>query len=164
MRFLMNSINIEYGEDIAKEVASVVKVVRSKIVSRNLFGWRTFIDDVLIDTVKHMINTEFKYSGGAYVAVGMQIAIDATRYCSAQKRRGNYETVSIYSVDYFMKDDKDYGYSIKVDELIEGASEMLDKETTEEVKKFLLGEIPKLSAKVLAKCRTPEFVRWLRQL
>lgn len=164
MRYLISSMNIEYGEDITKEVTSVVRVVRSKIVSRNLFGWRTFIDDVLIDVVKHMINTEFQYSGGAYVAVGMQIAIDAARYCSAQKRRGNYETVSIHSIDCFMKDDKEYGYSIKVDELVEGASEMLDKETTEEVKKFLLGEIPKLSADVLAKCRTPEFVRWLKQL
>ena len=164
MRFLMNLMNLEYGEDITKEVASVVRVVRSKIVARNLFGWKSFIEDVLIDTVKHMIATEFQYSGGAYVAVGMQIAIDAARYCSAQKRRGDYETVSIHSVDYFMKDDKDYIYSFRVDELVEGASEMLGKETAEQVRKFLLGEIPKLSADVLAKCRTPEFVRWLKQL
>lgn len=161
MTYLVESIRIEYGKDIADEVSSVTRVVRSKIVARNLFGWRTFVDDVLIDLVAYMIKTEFQYSGGAYVACGMQAAIDATRYCNAQKRRGNYETISIHLVEKFVEMEQSSGYAEKVEELIEDIATLLDEETTESIRDFLEGG-PKLSKEVIAKCKTPEFVEWLR--
>ncbi len=161
MNYLIESVRIEYGEDIAKEVSSVIRVVRSKIVARNLFGWRTFVDDVLIDLVSYMIETEFQYSGGAYVACGMQGAIDATRYCNAQKRRGNYETISIHLIEKFIPMEASSGYAEKVEELMEGVAKLLDEETTESIRDFLEGG-RKLSKKVIEKCKTPEFIEWLR--
>lgn len=162
MKYLIESVRIEYGKDIADEVSSVTKVVRSKIVAKNLFGWRAFIEDVLIDLVAYMIKTEFKYSGGAYVACGMQAAIDAARYCSAQKRRGDYETISIHSVEKFLKAEQSSGYAEKVEELIKDIERLLDEETTESIREFLEGRTSKLSKEVIAKCKTPEFVEWLR--
>lgn len=162
MNYLVESVRIEYGKDIADEVSSVIRVVRSKIVARNLFGWRTFVDDVLIDLVAYMIKTEFQYSGGAYVACGMQSAIDATRYCNAQKRRGNYETISIHLVEKFIEMEASSGYAEKVEELMEDIAGLLDEETTESIREFLVGGTAKLSKKVIAKCKTPEFQEWLR--
>jgi len=162
MNYLVESVRIEYGKDIADEVSSVTKVVRSKIVARNLFGWRAFIDDVLIDLVAYMIETEFRYSGGAYVACGMQAAIDAARYCSAQKRRGDYETISIHLVEKSIESKQSSGYAEKVEELIRDIERLLDEETAESIREFLEGGTSKLSKEVIAKCRTPEFVEWLR--
>lgn len=162
MKYLIESVRIEYGKDIADEVSSVTKVVRSKIVAKNLFGWRAFIDDVLIDLVAYMIKTKFRYSGGAYVACGMQAAIDAARYCSAQKRRGDYETISIHSVEKFIEVEQSTGYAEKVEELIKDIARLLDEETAESIREFLEGGTSKLSKKVIAKCKTPEFVEWLR--
>lgn len=161
MNYLIESIRIKYGRDIADEVSSVTGVVRSKIIAKNLFGWRAFIDDVLIDLVAYMIKTEFRYSGGAYVACGMQAAIDATRYCSAQKRRGDYETISLHSVEKFVGVERSLGYAEKVEELMEDIAQLLDEETTESIRDFLEGG-NKLSKKVIEKCKTPEFLEWLR--
>lgn len=161
MTYLIESIRIEYGEDIAKEVQAVTRVVRSKVAARNLFGWRTFIDDVLIDLVSYMIKTDFQYSGGAYVACGMQAAIDATRYCNAQKRRGDYETISIHTIEKFVEMQPSSNYAEKVERLMEDIADLLDEETTESIRDFLEGG-NKLSKEVIEKCKTPEFLEWLR--
>ena len=162
MNYLIKSIMIEYGEEAAKEVSTVTRVIRSKVVAKNLFGWRTYINDVLIDLVEYMIKTDFQYSGGAYVACGMQAAIDATRYCNAQKRRGNYETISIHLIENFVAKDTSYDYALKADELLEDIKKMFDEEAVEGIRDLLIGKTQKLSKEVLAKCKTPEFMEWLK--
>lgn len=160
MNSLLESIRIEFGEDVFKEVSSVLRVVRNKIIAKNLFGWRTFIDDVLIDLVQYMISTDFQYSGGAYVACGMQAAIDACRYCSAQKRRGDYETISIHLIEAFTKQDKTYAEQVQ--DLVTDMKHLFGEDIAEHLEEFLTGKRAKISEEVLARCRTPEFEEWLR--
>ncbi len=162
MKYLIESVRLEFGIEAANEVASVTGVVRNKVIARNLFGWRTFIEDVLIDLVQYMIQTEFKYSGGAYVTCGMQSAIDATRYCNAQKRRGNYETISIHLVEEFVSHQPAPEFNMKIEELTSEISALLNKEDTKHINDFLLGKIDRIKADVLKKCRTPEFLDWLQ--
>lgn len=161
MDYLIKALRIEYGEELAEQAASVVRVVKNKIVSKNLFGWRTFIEDVLVDAVNHMIKTEFRYSGGAYVAVGMQIAVDATRYCNAQKRRGNYETVSLDEIAHFIPDSRSE-YNNQLKDFIEDIADVLDEDTTSCIRDFLSGRRDNLSKEVIKKCKTPEFEAWLK--
>lgn len=160
MNSLLESVRIEFGEDVFKEVSSVLRVVRNKVVAKNLFGWRTFIDDVLIDLVQYMIGTDFQYSGGAYVACGVQAAISAARYCSAQKRRGNYETVSIHLVEAFVKQDRTYAEQVQ--DLVTDMKHLFGEDIAEHLEEFLTGKRAKISKEVLARCRTPEFEEWLR--
>lgn len=158
----MTSIRLEYGEEVSREVASVLGVVRNKVIAKNLFGWREFLEDVLVDLVSYMIKTEFKYSSGAYVACGMQAAIDAARYCSAQKRRGDYETISIHLIDKFVGMEPSSDYTENVEELVQDIGKLFNKEIAESIRDFLVGKTDKLSKEVIQKCRTPEFREWLR--
>lgn len=161
MMQLIQSIRVDYGAEEADLVASVVGVVRNKIVARNLFGWRDFIDDVIVDLVAHMIRTEFQYSGGAYVNCGMQGAIDACRYCSAAKRRGNYETVSLSEVENFMTPQEEPSYEEQTNELVMEIEMMYGPEIAQNIADYLEGRVKRLSKEVLAKCRTKEFRAWL---
>lgn len=161
MNYLIESIRIKYGKDIADEVTTVTQVVRNKVIAKNLFGWRAFIDDVLVDLVSYMIKTDFKYSGGAYVACGMQAAIDAARYCSAQKRRGDYETISLHSIEKFVGTRQSPEYGENIEELIEDIARMLGEEIAENIRDYLEGR-SNLSREVIKKCKTPEFREWLR--
>lgn len=161
MMQLIQSIRVNYGEKEASLTASVVGVVRSKIIARNFFGWRDFVEDVLVDLVVHMIRTEFKYSGGAYVNCGMQGAIDACRYCSAAKRRGDYETVSLSKVENFMTPKEEPSYEQQMNELVIDIEEMYGPEIAQNIEDYLYGRIEKLSKEVLAKCKTKEFKAWL---
>lgn len=161
MNYLIESIRIKYGKDIADEVSEVTQVVRNKIIAKNLFGWRAYIDDVLVDLVAYMIKTDFRYSGGAYVACGMQAAIDAARYCSAQKRRGDYETISLHSVEKFVGTRSSSEYVENIEELVQDIARLLDEETAENIRDFLEGK-DDLSKEVIEKCKTPEFREWLR--
>ena len=162
MTQLIQSIRVEYGDEEATLVASVVGVVRSKIIARNLFGWRYFIEDVLVDLVLHMIRTEFKYSGGAYVSCGMQRAIDACRYCNAKKRRGNYETISLSEVENFMTPKEEPSYEEQVYELVIDIEKVYGPEIAQNIADYLEGRVKRLSKEVLAKCKTKEFKDWLK--
>lgn len=163
MMQLIQSIRVDYGAEEADLVAGVVGVVRSKIVARNLFGWRDFIDDVVVDLVAHMIRTEFQYSGGAYVNCGMQGAIDACRYCSAAKRRGNYETVSLSEVENFMTPQEEPSNREKTNELVVDIERMYGPEIAQNIADYLEGRVERLSKEVLAKCRTKQFRAWLEE-
>ena len=162
MTNLLKSIRVEYGVDTFKEVSSVLRVVKNKIIARNLFGWREFLEDVLIDLVQYMIRTDFQYSGGAYVACGMQAAIDACRYCNAQKRRGDYETISLHLVEAFVETKQDTTYANQVHDLVVDIEYLFGKDVATHIKEYLTGKRNKISKEVLAKCRTPEFKEWLR--
>ena len=162
MTQLIQSIRVEYGDEEATLVASVVGVVRSKIIARNLFGWRYFIEDVLVDLVLHMIRTEFKYSGGAYVSCGMQGAIDACRYCSAAKRRGNYEAISLSEVESFMTPKEEPSYEEQVYELVIDIEKVYGPEIAQNIADYLEGRVKRLNKEVLAKCKTKEFKDWLK--
>ena len=162
MTRLIQSIRVEYGDEEATLVASVVGVVRSKIIARNLFGWRYFIEDVLVDLVLHMIRTEFKYSGGAYVSCGMHGAIDACRYCNAAKRRGDYETISLSEVENFMTPKEEPSYEEQVYELVIDIEKVYGPEIAQNIADYLEGRVKRLSKEVLAKCKTKEFKDWLK--
>lgn len=162
MTQLIQSIRVEYGDEEATLVASVVGVVRSKIIARNLFGWRYFIEDVLVDLVLHMIRTEFKYSGGAYVSCGMQGAIDACRYCNAKKRRGNYESISLSEVENFMTPKEEPSYEEQVYELVIDIEKVYGPEIAQNIADYLEGRVKRLNKEVLAKCKTKEFKDWLK--
>lgn len=162
MNSLIREVRIEYGEEVAREVASILRVVRTKIVAKNLFGRSEFMDDVLVDLVAYMIRTEFQYSGGAYVACGMQAAIDACRYCNAQKRRGEYETVSIYKVERFVGEQPSEDYVADMQDMLKDIATMLGTKVAEELESYLTGAKKKLSADVVEKCKTEEFKIWLK--
>lgn len=161
MKFLIDAVKVEHGEEKSRIVESVLRVVRNKVKIKNLFGWREFIDDVSTDLVGYMIQTDFIYSGGAYVACGLQAAIDACRYCNAQKRRGDYETVSLHVIEDFL-DTKPYeDYSSKVQKLVYELEYEVGPEIASQVEEFLVGKVSKLSKEVLEKCRTPKFKSWI---
>lgn len=115
MEQLIKDIEREFGIEQAKKTRDVVTVVTAKVRAKNLFGWRYFIEDALIETISWMIRTEFRYSGGAYVACGMQAAIDKCRYCNAKKRRHNYEMLSLDDEEVYYEfaayEDVSYMYS-----------------------------------------------------
>ena len=162
MTSLLESVRVEYGVEAFKEVSSVLRVVKNKIIARNLFGWREFLQDVLIDLVQYMIRTDFQYSGGAYVACGMQAAIDACRYCNAQKRRGEYETISLHLVEAYVETQPDTNYANQVHDLVVDIEYLFGKDVATHLKEYLTGKRNKISKEVLARCRTPEFKEWLR--
>lgn len=162
MKYIIEKIRRDYGIEAHEKVSSVIRVVRRKVIDRNLFGRREFLENVLIDLVSYMIKTDFIYSGGSYVICGMQSAIDACRYCNAQKRRGNYETISIELVDNFTDIASKPDYTQRIDDLYRVIKERWNEDLAKDILPFLTGEKPKLSAKVLAKCRTPEFKAWLK--
>ena len=65
-------------------------------------------------------------------------------------------------VEKFIETKQSTGYAEKVEELIKDIERLLDEETTESIREFLEGRTSKLSKEVIAKCKTPEFVEWLR--
>lgn len=164
MEQLLREVKNEYGTDAGKKAAEVVGVVRAKVTARNLFGWRSYIEDMLIDLVGYMIATEFQYSGGAYVACGMQSAIDHSRYCSAKKRRAQFEGLS--SLEDWMeanqqKEDtrqRTQEQDILIDIRIRFGSSLAEK-----LRPFILGYELQLSEEVLKICRSKEFMEWLRE-
>lgn len=164
MERLLRSIRIEYGSEIHEKVADVTSVLRSKIVNRNLFGWTYFINDVLTDVVAYMIQTDFQYSGGAYVYCGWHNAVSAARYCGAQKRRGNYDyrNLDIDEVQKVMVFESEPNYSDKAYDLYIAIEYDWGHELAEELKPFINGEQDKLSKDLIAKCKSPEFIEWLR--
>lgn len=160
MKTLMKELSSRYGEAAAEKVESVLAVVQAKIVARNLFGWRAYIDEMLVDLIGYMIATDFEYSGGAYVACGMQSAIDHSRYCSAQKRRARFcSEVSLQDVEYSIQVDISGG--TQAADFVEDIKAKFGAEVAETLKPFVLGVTDEISAEVVKKCKTEEFRRWL---
>lgn len=163
MKQLVAEVEREYGEQAGALAGSVTTVVRTKIRNRNLFGWRHFIEDVQIDLIGYMISTRFKYSGGAYVACGMQSAIDNCRYCNAQKRRGNYETASLDEF-YQMADNT----TTESSNQNEAATLVLDiaikfgDDLAEQLSPFIYGYEKELCKEILSQCKAKEFKTWLK--
>lgn len=161
MKELLRDIRISYGADKAKQCEDVIVVIRSKVLAKNLYGWRWWLDEVLEDVVAHMIRTEFSYSGGAYVACGMQGAVDKCRYCNAKKRKPNYDTVSLdlfYQVPDTTPNDAESTY-----DLLMAISSQFGDELAKQLEPFLLGYVDQLEKKVLDRVKEPDFANWFAE-
>ena len=164
MERLLKDVEIQYGKEAGQKSRDVVTVVRAKIIAKNLFAWRHYIDEVLIDLIGYMIATSFEYSGGAYVACGMQSAIDHCRYCNAKKRRQDYEMLSLDDEEAPIQvagSDDARLYEIEV--LCMDIASKFGEELAEELRPFLQGDEKSLDKKVLAKIQAPEFKSWFEQ-
>lgn len=163
MERLIDDVRDMFGERNAELVRSVTTVVKAKVRARNLFGWQTFIDDVLIQLITHMIQTDFMYSGGAYVNCGIQGAIDRCRYCNAAKRKGEYEKVSLDDERFFAIPDPKPNRERDLDQLCISIEMRFGKDLAEELRPYLIGYEKKLSNNALKKIRTAEFMSWFEE-
>lgn len=164
MNQLLKGVAKEFGEENAKKAADVIAVVKAKVMARNLFGWHSFLEDVLVGLVGYMIETGFQYSGGAYVACGMQSSLDHARYCSAKKRRHMYEGLS--SIEDWMTAEKETEQAKQMTHEVEVLVDIrmrFGSEVEQELRPFVLGYESQLSKEVVKKCKTPEFEAWLRE-
>ena len=160
MRQLLKDISVVYGAEKAILAKGVIEVVNAKVRAKNLFGWKHFIQDMDVDLVGYMIETDFRYSGGAYVACGMQSAIDHARYCSAAKRRGDYETVSLDKFFQVADENEDEKKEKTAEEICFAISIDFGTDFADEVLQFLHGIKKKLSEEVLSKLQSVEFIKW----
>lgn len=161
---LIRDIERQYGKQNAQKVQDVVVVVTSKVKAKNLFGWHYFLEDALIDTISWIIRTNFQYSGGAYVACGMQSALDKCRWCNAKKRRQDFETISLDDDDMPVQVSASYdGTLYEVDLLCMDIAAKFGAALAEQLKPFLAGDDSALSKEVLAKIQEPEFKAWFEQ-
>ena len=164
MEQLIKDIERQYGKEKAAKVRDVVVVVTAKVQAKNLFGWRSFLEDALVETISWIIRTEFQYSGGAYVACGMQSAIDHCRYCNAKKRRQDYEMLSLDDEESKIQvAESDDGRFYEIETLCTDIASKFGKELAEELRPFLQGDEKSLDKKVLAKIQAPEFKSWFEQ-
>ena len=154
-----------------EKATQVVRQVRTNIYIKNYFGWRHFIEDVVINVIGYMITTKFEYSSSAYISWGMQSALDSSRYCNAKCRRGNYETISLDADDSFLQVEDESANFVKkmemeerCDTLYEAIVEEFGKELAEQLKPLIYGDETKLHRKVLEKCKTEEFKEFLQEM
>ena len=154
-----------------QKASQVVRQVQANIRIKNLFGWRSYIDDVAIDLVGYMIKTNFQYTVGAYIICGMQSALDHCRYCNALKRRGNYEYVSLDSDECFLQiEDESANFEKKLereahcDELYQKIAAQFGEELANQLKPVIDATEDKLDRKGLAQCRTEEFREFLHNM
>jgi len=141
----------------------VVNLLKKQIMEKNLYGWRWYIDDVIVKIVHHMIKTEFKLTIAVYVRAGMQRAITQLRYATCAKRRGNYELVSLDDVqvgDDSMEEEMDTAQ--RQNELYIKIMLNYGKELAEQLKPIIYAEETRLEKKVLRKVRTEEFREFLK--
>ena len=164
MERLFKNIELTYGKDAANLCRDVTTVVRAKVIARDLFGWRHWIEDMLIDLISYMIADGFKHSGGGYVACGMQSAIDHCRYCSAAKRRGDYELVSLDEF-YQVADEETYEESNEEKEsrLLFDVSVRFGQVVADKLEPFVRGYEDKLDKEVKKIIMSPEFVDWFKK-
>lgn len=157
MKVLINFLEDEAQRSKAYQT---VTAVRYRITQKNLFGWRTYIDEVLTDIVGHMINTRFEYSVGAYIAWGMQAAIDRCRYCNAKKRRQNYEAVSLDEC-FNVEDIKQSAFQNAL-ELYLAISEQYGEDIAEALKPVIFEQETEVPASIRSKLKTEQFRDFLR--
>lgn len=159
MEKLFKDIENTYGKDKADLCRDVVSVVRAKVIAKDLFGWRTFIQEMLEDLVLYMIMDNFAHSGGGYVACGMQSAIDHCRYCNAAKRRGDYELVSLDEF-FQVEDPQEDTTQQQADRLLLDITIKFGKDVADKIEPFARGYQDKLSADVLKLVKSKEFTEW----
>lgn len=155
-----------------KEMArTVITQLRSRIRKKNYFGWTTFIDDVIIDTISYMISTEYRYSIGGYIQVGMTTAIDKCKYCNAKCRKENYQYISLDDEDsYIQIEDPNSDPAIQMEreqdakDLYIKIAEQFGEELANQLRPIIYGLDSKLERKVINKCKTPEFREFLDEL
>lgn len=143
----------------------VVNLLKKQITGKNLFGWRYYIDDVIVKIVQHMIATDFRYTVAIYVRAGMQRAITQLRYANRKKRKGNFETISLD--DDIQISDNSFEEAIdtssRQSELYIKIMQTFGKNLAEQLKPIIYGEEDKLERKVLRKCRNEEFREFLKE-
>ena len=162
MNRMLKDIESAYGPEAAQLVKDCCSVARAKIVARDLFGWREFIDDVISDMALWIINEGFmKQRAGRYVSTAMQLAIDKARYCSAACRRGNYELVSLD--DLFQVADETPDTADENEEFLFDIEIAFGKAVRDELEPFVTGKVDKISKAVKAKLNTPEFRKFLEE-
>lgn len=154
-----------------QKASQVVRQVQANIRIKNLFGWRSYIDDVAIDLIGYMIKTDFQYTVGAYITCGMQSALDHCRYCNALKRRGNYEYVSLDADECFLQiEDESADIERQIEreehcnELYQKIAAQFGEELANQLKPVIDATEDKLDRKVLAKCKTEEFREFLHNM
>lgn len=154
-----------------QKASQVVRQVQANIRIKNLFGWRSYIDDVAIDLIGYMIKTDFQYTVGAYITCGMQSALDHCRYCNALKRRGNYEYVSLDDDECFLQiEDESANIERQIEreehcnELYQKIAAQFGEELANQLKPVIDATEDKLDRKVLAKCKTEEFREFLHNM
>lgn len=146
--------------DEKAKAREVISSLRNRIVRKNYFGWRSFIDDVLSDVVGHMIKTNFEKPLKHYIICGMQSAIDHCRYCNAKKRRGNYETVSLDEIGDVA--DLQQANDMKAHELYASIILLYGKEVANSLKGIIFNTDDTVDVKLLKKIKTDEFKEFLR--
>lgn len=158
---------LERAEDRSK-ATTVVAQVRAKIRGKNLFGWRSFIDDVAIDLISYMIQTQFQYSIGAYITCGMQSAMDHCRWCNAKCRRENFEAISLDDDDSYLQiaDEKSNLEENLIEEdrkseLYEKIASEYGKALADQLRPIIYNESDKLDRNILKQVRTEEFREFL---
>lgn len=168
MKNLIKLLETKPQQELTKSVLGMVKI---KVINKNLFGWREYLDDVYVETVSHMIQTKFQYSAGAYIACGVQRAIDHARYCSAAKRRGDYE--NRISLDQLHKLPEEaavpslfdpYIKRGKCDDLYDAICATFGEELATQLKAFIYDKEDKLNKDVIRKCKTEEFREFLMHI
>ena len=147
----------EYQNDRARKV---INILVYKIKSRNIFGWRYFLDDVVTLVLTYMAQTNFEIGIGAYVNYGMQGAIDHSRYCNAKKRRGNFEAIPID--DCLGIEDDGQTNQIKCLEICIAVEQKFGKYVAEILKPVIYGEQVKLDAHISKIIKTEEMKEFLQ--
>ena len=140
MDMLLEDVRDSYGLEIAEKVSCVFGILISNVRSRNLFGLSEYLEDLKIDLLAYMIETEFRYSISAYVTCGLQSAVDKSRYYSAQKRkpqfdRGQRMFVDLSELNVGLEDTKCYDDQLEV--LVDDISSALGVEIAKEIKDLL---------------------------
>lgn len=164
MERLFKDIENAYGKDKARICRDVTSIVKAKIKAKNLFGWKDWIEEHLSGLIGYMINDDFKHSGGAYVTCGMQGAIDYARHCSAEKRRGNYELLSLdefYQVGEDIEDSETT--QSKADELLLDIEICFGKKLADMLEPFLRGYEDKLTKDALKIVKSDKFAKWYKE-
>lgn len=91
---------------VKEKVEKVRLYIAGMLRTRNLFGWKSFIDDLKVDIEVEIYKYEEKHLAGipgyekeqgvgAYCNMALQGAINYAAKCSTNKRRINFETQSL---------------------------------------------------------------------
>lgn len=159
MKNLIQSISLKSKENAAR-AQKVVKVLYAKTRDRNLFGWRYFMDDVLSEIVYTMIKEDFEKSDALYIYIGTQMTIDKARYCSAQKRRQNFESVPYE--ECFNVADNSHKHTMEKMILLEDIKKLLSPEQYELAEGVILYE-QKLTKRQRQALNIPSLTKYLKE-
>ena len=94
---------------VIEKVRKVKQYIPGMLRTKNLFGWRYFVEDLKVDIECEIYKYEEKHLAGvpgyekeqgvgAYCNMAIQGAINYAAACNAQKRRLNFEATSLDSL------------------------------------------------------------------